>query len=428
MYANTYGNKHLNTEDADYKLLVKYINSIAKGADLNPVPQTDFVPEERFSSELRAVRFTNPEFEDRNWDEINRIRGLGAVLDHREVKSLSWMDEHQHSNPLDSENCVICKAKNMLTKESTPVFELMAILKEKLQNKQVVASREARDIISSVVGHGLNCKCDGCFNLRQALICVGRMDQVLEKLGNGERVNTDEINVIINLAKYLKNTLLEMPLIEEDSSPSSDFVQGSSNSPQITEIQDNSDNLPLPGSYRDSDSESLRSTKSKKFVNRIKSILHKPRSYSTLARRNFSLNSEQYETYIHTQSFYSDNFNNFDFPHKYLIKFFDFVRGLNNHNFENEETKAIAMDSCILLNIKVVSVNKQKSKSFTQFKYNNLPVYLDGDKNIINIILFISNLIITKTKRIDYKTFGFEVKFIFEYKFITTEEYDKIIK
>ena len=77
---------------------------------------------------------------------------------------------------------------------------------------------------------------------------------------------------------------------------------------------------------------------------------------------------------------------------------------------------------------KIASVNTPDSNIVTQFEYNNLPVYLDGDKIIIDLILFISNLIIAKTKRIDYKTYGFAVKFNFDYKFISNEKYDKTIK
>ena len=51
----------------------------------------------------------------------------------------------------------------------------------------------------------------------------------------------------------------------------------------------------------------------------------RPRSFSTSARRNFNNNPS-----VFSQSFYSDNFNNYDFPHKYFINIFSSVRVINN--------------------------------------------------------------------------------------------------
>ena len=44
------------------------------------------------------------------------------------------------------------------------------------------------------------------------------------------------------------------------------------------------------------------------------------------------------------------------------------------------------------------------------------------------LILFISNKIIDFTKKIDHETFGFAVEITFEYKFISMEENENLIK
>ena len=148
------------------------------------------------------------------------------------------------------------------------------------------------------------------------------------------------------------------------------------------------------------------------------------RAYSTI--HFLEINNDGDKPNLFKFDYYSDNFNNYDFPYKYFINFFFLVRNLDVLFFRDEEVKALCNDYCILLNIKVKPNLKIENQEPAIFEFNEIPVYLDYDKQVLNLIFYISNKIIQYTKNIDYETFGFAVDITFEFKFISFQEYEKL--
>lgn len=399
-----------------------------------PAPQ-DFNPEERFASEKRMVQFLNPEFEGMNWEEINKARGLEPEIPEDTVamtnlnKLLSR--DHNHAE-IGKENCFICNLNEKLP-ETLKVTSLMDVIAEKIKNNEIGFAKDANAYIARTFGHPRACTCKSCFSIKMAFKCIGKLTDFGYRLSEGQYVETKELSTIIDLANSLRGRLLE------DSDPENieylNRVQERNSSVENNQTEaSNSTSLidGPPGTLQNRSS----FVKSKDIVKKL--FNDKPRasrSYSTYADSRLRIKSSSSNPNHFSEYYHVNNFNNYDFPHLYLLKFFDTVKDLDNHHFVNENIKSLAMDYCILLQIKVNSCGILNSLSnkhcyiISNMIVNNrpgcvfkdIPIYLDS--NLYDFILFYSNNINNFTKKIDFVKYGFGLDIVFNYKFISCQEF-----
>lgn len=143
-----------------------------------------------------------------------------------------------------------------------------------------------------------------------------------------------------------------------------------------------------------------------------------------------------------------NNFNENDFPMNYIFNFFKLAKeqlsttisdplDMDNENYDEDEKY-----TSILLTLKVKSCNtKIIAGNFHEFPFyvslndynnqlvlNNIPVNLNDDKNNFDLICYLSKLTNEYCSEIDEYKFGESVDLIFEYKFISYNEYCNHIK
>ena len=137
-------------------------------------------------------------------------------------------------------------------------------------------------------------------------------------------------------------------------------------------------------------------------------------------------------------SYHIEDHEDYDFPQKYIYKFIRSVEDQLEAAIKSLMKKEIAVDfTAILLTIKVNSCNfKAKSGSSHELNiygsiniYNrhlvlgNIPINLEDDKKNIDLISYLTKLIINYCVDIDTDYYGNSVDITFDYKFLKYEDY-----
>nr|YP_010470451.1 hypothetical protein N4M07_mgp001 [Inonotus hispidus]UVF37939.1 hypothetical protein [Inonotus hispidus] len=361
---------------------------------------------------------------------------------------------HTHESEAEKENCTLCGVQKIIP-EAIKGYDLIGTIGQKLKSGEFRFLRDASDYFVSTTGHQFMCTCQSCFNFREALKCVVRLNTIFEKLSSGALVETKEVRTVVNIASALREKMLEPTILEDISllpeiEPAQAYTSGTSStttSQMGTQSVESRESEAVASSS--SDTESIRSKRSKKerLKQRFKSFLNTPvdkinpfnlpKHYSSLATQRLTVNSAENEPNHFSVQYHVNNFNNYDFPHKYIMKFLYVAKDLNNHNFTNDFVKQLAQDHCITVKIKIKScgitnlignnhrhiVKYEIVENRPFYIINSIPIDLENDRSNYELTLFLSNIIINFTKKIDYLEFGFGLDIIFEYNFISIEDY-----